>query len=55
LRVKARRTDSWLGIKSGEVYPATIFKTVNGEKIFVDTDGYKVLYNDQDFTIVEMI
>lgn len=53
--VRAIRTDSWLGIKVGEEYSASILRTASGEKIMVNTDGYHVLFNEKDFEVVEKI
>lgn len=50
--VRAIRSDSWLGIKYGEIYKAKVYKGSYGERIMVNTDGYHVLFNEDDFVVV---
>jgi hypothetical protein len=47
MKVRALRTDSWMGIKQGEIYNT---KVVNG-KIIVETNGYIVLFSEKDFAL----
>jgi hypothetical protein len=52
VKVKAIRTDSWLGIELGKIYYA---ETINGGisgRLKVHTDGYTVIFNEDDFELV---
>lgn len=52
MKVRAIRSDSWLGITTGEIYEAKVEKAMYGEVIVVYTEGYQVFYNANDFEIV---
>lgn len=51
MKVKAIRTDSWLGIKEGEIYKTKVYKGDFGERIWVMTDGFEVPFKKDDFVI----
>lgn len=46
LKVKAKRNDSWMGIKRGKIYNAELHAS---GKIIVHTDGYIVIFSEKDF------
>ena len=52
MKVKAIRTDSWLGITTGDIYDAKVVKAMYGDVIMVYTDGYQIFFNENDFEIV---
>jgi hypothetical protein len=44
-KVRALRNDSWLGIQKGKEYTGRYIQNI----LFVDTDGYTVVFNKVDF------
>jgi hypothetical protein len=54
--VKAKRTDSWLGITEGKTYNAELVQGALGRKnarLMVHTDGWTVAFHEDDFIIVK--
>jgi hypothetical protein len=44
-KVRALRNDSWLGIQKGKEYTGYYIQNI----LFVNTDGYTVMFNKVDF------
>lgn len=49
MKAKAIRNDSWLGITKGKIYNTEMF----GGRLMVHTDGYTVLFREDDFVLVD--
>lgn len=58
MKAKAKKTDSWLGIKAGVIYPVKVVNRGESsggkrERLFVNTDGYIVPFDKKHFIMID--